>query len=160
MSQRKQENKLAPFNASRYRVGIVVAQFNADITEKLLAAALAEAQRYHIPKKNITVHHVAGSVEMPVVLRALARTKKYNALVALGAIVRGETAHFEYVAKIVSEGVLAVMMENEGMPVGFGVLTCETVRQAEKRMSVGAGALAAAVHNARILDTIRHGAKI
>ena len=148
---------LQPFNASKYRVGIVVAQFNADITEKLLASALKAAKQFKMPVKNITVHRVAGSVEIPVVLKAMAETEKFDALVALGAIIRGETDHYDYVAKIVTDGVLEVMIDDQPIPVGFGVLTCNNVAQARSRVGSGAGALSAALHTARIILKIRNG---
>jgi 6,7-dimethyl-8-ribityllumazine synthase len=158
MSQRIQENSLQPFDASAYRVGIVVAQFNADITEKLLESALAEAKRYKIPEKNITIHRAAGSVEIPLILEALATSPapgggRYDVLVALGAVVRGETDHYTYVAKIVTEGVFAVMLKHK-IPVGFGILTCETVTQAKARLNTGAGALAAALQSAKVVKSI------
>lgn len=153
MSQRAQKNNLQPFDASQYRVGIVVADFNADITGELLASALKKAKEFKIPTKNITVCRVAGSVEIPVILKALAETKKYDALVALGVIIRGETDHYDYVAKVVTEGVLAVMMEY-GIPVGFGVLTCENIEQTQTRLGSGGGALAAAVQNAKLIQEI------
>ncbi len=151
MSQQAQKTETKPFDASKYRVGIVVAEFNAAITERLLAEAFVTAERYKVLPTNITVHQVPGSVEIPVVLRAMAETKKYDALVALGAIIRGETDHYDYVAKIVSEGVLAVMMSS-GVPVGFGVLTCENENQALARTHVGADALVAALRCATIIS--------
>lgn len=155
MSQRKQRNTLQPFNASAYRVGIVVAQFNTDITEKLLASALAQAKVFKIPAKRISVYRVAGSVEIPVVLHALAHTKKFDALVALGAVIRGQTDHYEYVLKLLTEGITEVMLEDDGIPVGFGVLTCNTLAQAKARTGSGGAALVAALHNANILREIR-----
>ncbi len=154
--QKANQGKLQPFDASKYRVGIVVADFNADVTEKLLASALAKAKEFKIPAKNISVYHVAGSVEIPVVLKALAETKNYDALVSLAAIIRGDTDHYDYVCKIISEGVLAVMLQT-GVPVGFGVLTCDNLQQTENRHHVGAGALAAALQSAKIISTFVHG---
>lgn len=157
MSKQAHGDKLQPFSARGYRVGIVVAQFNHAITEQLLNSALAEAKAYAITQKNISVYRVAGSVEIPVVLHALAKTKKYDALVALGAVIRGETDHYDYVIKILTEGITEVMLEDEGIPVGFGVLTCENKKQAQARVALGAGALAAAVHSARLIRLIQHG---
>jgi len=153
MSQRERNDSLTPFNASKYHVGIVVAQFNSDITESLLNSALEEAKRYKIPSKNIIVKRVSGCVEIPVVLKAMAQRKKYDALVVFGAVIRGETDHYTYVANIVSDGVLSVMMDY-GTPVGFGVLTCENSKQAKARLDLGAGALAAAIQGARIIKEL------
>jgi 6,7-dimethyl-8-ribityllumazine synthase len=144
------------FNASGYRVGVVVADFNEDITGKLLASAKDAASRFRITKKNLVVYHVAGSVEIPVVLKALAETEKFDALVALGAIIRGQTDHYEYVAKIVTEGVVEVMLDDDPIPVGFGVLTCDSKKKAVARVHSGGEALAAALRSARILREI-HG---
>ena len=159
MSQRTQKKSLQPFDAQKYRVGIVVAQFNADITEALLASALAMAKKCKVPTKNITICRVAGSVEIPVMLKALAEAPppgggRYEALVALGAIIRGDTDHYDYVAKIVTEGVLAVMMDNT-TPVGFGVLTCNTPEQAKTRLASGGGAMLAALHCARSIAILK-----
>ncbi len=150
-----QQGKDNLFDASKYRIGIVVAEFNKDITEQLLASALQEAERFHIPAKNIKVFHVPGSVEIPVILRALAKSKKYDGLVALGAIIRGETDHYAYVANIVSQGILEVMM-SMGVPVGFGVLTCENMAQATARIGSGKGALVAALQSAKIIRDLKN----
>ena len=160
MSQGAQKNKLPPFDASEFRVGIVVAQFNADITDALLESALQAAKQFKIPEKNITIHRVAGSIEIPVILKTLAEHHapgggRYEALVALGAIIRGETDHYEYVAKIVSEGVRQVMLDDIGIPIGFSVLTCDTEAQARARLNIGADALAAALHSAKIIRDVQ-----
>lgn len=156
MSHVVKKNTSKAFNAAKYRVGIVVAQFNNDVTEELLSSALETAKKFQISAKNITVHRVAGSVEIPVILKALAETGKYDALVALGAIIRGQTDHYDYVAKIVTEGVLEVMIDDEPMPVGFGVLTCDNRKQAMARTHSGGEALAAALHCAKIIREIRN----
>ncbi|MDP2599938.1 MAG: 6,7-dimethyl-8-ribityllumazine synthase [Deltaproteobacteria bacterium] len=138
------------FDASGYRLGIVVAQFNKDITDGLLQTALAKASKYNIPEENVKIFMVAGSIEIPVILKAMAESKKYDCLVALGAVIRGETAHFEYVAKVVSEGILRVQLDS-GIPVGFGILTCENVAQAKVRINFGANATEAALQSAKLI---------
>ena len=150
MAQEVKKGQFEIFDASAYRVGIVVAQFNRDVTDGLLVSALEIAEKYGIPREKVGVFRVPGSVEIPVVLNGLAETKKYDALVALGAVIRGETDHYDYVAKIVSEGVLRVMMDY-GIPVGFGVLTCNTKEQALARAHSGGEAFVAALHSLRIL---------
>lgn len=139
-----------PFDASSYRVGIVVAQFNGTITEPMLKSAQAKLAEYHVPQENITVLRAAGCIEIPVVLQSLAKSGKVDCLVALGAIVRGDTVHFEYVAKMVSEGILRVMLDH-AVPVGFGILTLENEEQAQTRLNSGAGAVEAALQSAYIL---------
>lgn len=134
------------FDASAFRVGIVVAQFNWDICGKLLTNAQDMGSAYGIPAGNVDVIKVAGSVEIPLVLQALAETKKYTVLLALGCVIRGETPHFEYVCKIASEGVLRVMLDFS-IPIGFGVLTCNTYEQAFARVEMGGAALRAALHS-------------
>ncbi len=154
MSQAKARTSFPPFSAVDYRVGIVVAQFNSTLTEKLLAGARRVLARYRVPPKNIRIVRVAGCVEIPLLLQGLARENQYDCLVALGVIIRGETAHFEYVAKMVSEGVLRVMLDHN-IPVGFGVLTLNDPGQAKTRLDSGAGAMEAALQSARSLRALR-----
>ena len=138
MTQDAHKGIFESFDAGDYRIGIVAALFNAEISNQLSDSALAKCEAYRISQSNITVHRVAGAIEIPVVLKALAETKKYDCLVALGSIIRGETPHFDYVAKIVSEGTLKIMMDY-GIPVGFGVLTCENEAQALARLGRNIG---------------------
>lgn len=154
MSQEKSRGKFPVFTAADYRVGIVVAQFNSQLTDKLLADARRVLARYRVPSKNITVVRVAGAVEIPLLLQTLAQENRYDCLIALGAIIRGETPHFEYVAKIVSEGVLRIMLDHH-LPIGFGVLTIENTAQAKARLGSGGGAAEAALQNARLLRAYR-----
>lgn len=142
-----------PFDASTYRVGIVVAQFNGKITELMLESAQTKLTEYHVPQKNITIHRVAGSIEIPLILQTLAKNGKVDCLIALGTIIRGETVHFDYVAKIVSEGILRVMLDHS-IPVGFGILTLENEAQAESRLGFGGHAAEAALQSAYLL---KHG---
>ena len=152
MTQTIPKKEFELFDASTFKIGIVVGMFNDEITSKLLESAKEMCVRYFIPEENISVYHVAGCVEIPVILNALAE-KKYDCLVALGAIIRGDTPHFDYVAKIVSEGVLRVMLDHT-VPVGFGVLTCENIEQTRIRTHTGGAAVEAALQSAKILTTI------
>ncbi len=153
MAQHVAQGSFEPFDASNYRVAVVAAQFNRDIGEQLLVGALEKAKQYRLADTRVKVYRVAGSIELPVVLQALAKTKDYDCLVALGVIIRGETPHFDYVAKIASEGILRVMLDFT-IPIGFGVLTCDTREQALARTHVGADALIAALHAARAIHPI------
>ena len=137
------------FDASRLKVGIVVARFNKNITEKILASALATLQEYKVKDKNIKVVSVPGSVEIPFTLQKLARTKKYDCLVALGAVIKGETDHYIYVCKMAQEGVLRVILDYR-IPVGFGILTVENLEQAKTRLDIGAAASVAALELANL----------
>lgn len=140
------------FDAAKYRVGIVVAQFNSGITAQLLDSAQKMLAAYGVLEKNITVASVAGSIEIPVVLQAMAKTKKYTCLVVLGAVIRGETTHYDYVCKIVSEGTLRVMLDYT-IPVGFGILTIENNEQAQARVASGGGAVEAALQAAKTIKS-------
>ena len=142
------------FNADSYRVGIVAARFNADITEALVRESLRTCRAYRVKKSDITLWRVPGSVEIPVILQALAKTKNYDCLVALGAIIQGATPHFDYVAKLVAEGVLRVMLDFD-IPIGFGILTLDTKNQAKTRLRIGSDAAAAALNGARLIKEIR-----
>ena len=149
-----QREKFSPFRASDYKVAIVIARFNSGITDALLSSAEDALRLYAVPEKNIRIFKVAGAVEIPVILARLARTKKYDALIALGAVIKGDTPHFDYVAKIVAEGILRVMLDSQ-RPVGFGILTTNNLKQARERRSAGGEAVIAALHNARLLREIK-----
>jgi 6,7-dimethyl-8-ribityllumazine synthase len=137
-----------PFDASDWNIGIVVAQFNQGITERLLAGAMKKAVDYHISSERITVIRVAGAVEIPLALQALAAQKKYDALLAVGCVINGATPHFDYVCKFVTEGVLRVQLDHS-IAIGFGVLTCNDEAQAEERAGLGGEHLEAALQLAK-----------
>ena len=139
-----QKSELGSFNkfdAKKFRVGIAVAQFNADITKELLNSALAMLATYGVIQKNITVVAVAGSVEIPVILETMAEKEgknKYDCLLALGAVIRGGTPHFNYVAGEAVKGISNAMMATN-IPCTFGVLTVDTIEQAIERAGTKAG---------------------
>src|SRR3989338_2630211 len=151
MAQNVECGKFLPFDASGYTFVIVRAFFNADITNALLQAARDTLKAYRVSDANIFVYDVAGGVEIPVVLQQAIKNCKPIAAVVLGAIIRGETPHFDYVAKIVSEGTLRVALDS-GVPVGFGVLTCEDQEQAVARTHVGRDAVVAALHSVKEIE--------
>lgn len=124
------------FNAKDWRIGIVTAQFNSHITGELQESAIQRAYEYRIGAPAIETVAVAGVVEIPLVLQQMARSKKYDVLLAIGCVVKGDTPHFDYVCKFVTEGILRVQLD-ESMPIGFGVLTCNTEAQAEERKHLG-----------------------
>ena len=140
----------APFDASDWKIGIVVAQFNAHITEQLYTSAVKRAVLYQISPENITTIRVAGAVEIPLVLQNLAEQDSYRALLAIGCVIQGETPHFDYVCKFVTEGILRVQLDTS-VPIGFGVLTCDSEAQAVARADIGGEHLDAALQLARIL---------
>ena len=137
-----EREKVKFFDASRLKVGIVVSRFNNEITDRLLESALATLKDYSVKDKNIHVVSVAGSVETPFALQKLAKSKKYHCLVALGAVIKGETDHYTYVCKMAQEGVLRVMLDYS-IPIGFGILMTETPEQAKARAGSGGSAVSA-----------------
>ena len=142
------------FDASDHKVGIAVAQFNQEITVIMLEKCLKKLALYQVEKKNITIQRVSGSVEIPLILQKLSQTKNYDCLVAIGAIIRGETAHFDYVAKIVSEGILRVMLDYQ-IPIGFGILTVNNSEQAKARVDFAAEAAEAALQSLKIVQEMK-----
>ena len=117
---------------------LVVSRFNEFITRKLLEGAQDSLLRHGVKERDIDVCWVPGAFEIPVTALTLARTKKYNAIVCLGAVLRGQTQHFEYVAGEVSKGVAQVGLET-GVPTTFGVITAETLEQAVDRAGTRSG---------------------
>lgn len=146
----KQKNNIYKYlDGSKLKGCIVVARWNNMITDKLLENALGALKKCHVAEKNIRVVRVAGSVEIPFALLKFAKSERYDFLVALGCIVRGDTPHFDYVCKMAQEGILEVMLEEE-IPVGFGVLTVNNMKQAKARIHVGGESALAALELALI----------
>ena len=121
-----------PRKVQSLRVGIVCSRFNEFVVNSLLDGAKRALTKHGVKEKNVEVFWVPGAYEIPVMAKLLAVSQKYDALVALGAVIRGETAHFEYVAGPCAEGLMRVQLETL-MPIGFGVLTVENVEQAAAR---------------------------
>ena len=120
------------------RVGIVVGRFNSYIVESLLTGAVETLARCGIDREHLTVVRVPGAFELPLAADKLASSGKYDGVVALGAVIRGATPHFDYVAGECSKGLAHVALQR-GVPVGFGVLTTDTVEQAIERAGSKAG---------------------
>lgn len=118
--------------AASHRVGIAVAEFNADITEKLLAGALRELARSGVRKEHISMVRVPGSFELPLACQRLAKSGRFDALVALGCVIKGETDHYRYIAGEAARGIMEVML-TYSVPIGFGMLTTDTLAQAKAR---------------------------
>ena len=114
------------------KVGIVCSRFNEFVVNALLDGAKRGLAKHGVKDKNVEVFWVPGAFEIPVMTRLMAVSQKYDALVTLGAVIRGETAHFEYVAGPCAEGIMRVQLETL-IPIGFGVLTVENVEQAAAR---------------------------
>ncbi|MCU0869170.1 MAG: 6,7-dimethyl-8-ribityllumazine synthase [Burkholderiales bacterium] len=137
-------------------VGVVASRFNEPVCDALLAAAVGELQRLGVPDDDILVARVPGALEIPAVAASMADSGRVDAVVALGAVIRGETYHFEVVSDQSAAGLMQVQIES-GIPVANGILTCDTDAQAEARMHVkGAEAARVAVEMANLLRAIEH----
>jgi 6,7-dimethyl-8-ribityllumazine synthase len=120
------------------KFGIVVSRFNEFITNKLLSGAQDALKRHDVADEDIDIAWVPGAFEIPVVASKMAQSNKYNAVICLGAVVRGSTPHFEYVASEVSKGIAKIGLET-GLPVTYGVVTADTLEQAIERAGTKAG---------------------
>ncbi len=145
-------------NGSRRGVAFIVARFNGEITSKMLESALAEADAAGVAEDAITVMPVPGAFELPLAAMALAKTRRYACVVALGCVIRGETPHFDYVAGEAASGLQLAALET-GVPVSFGVLTVESVEQAEARVDKGAEAVRTALEMADLFAQLRASAQ-
>jgi 6,7-dimethyl-8-ribityllumazine synthase len=138
----------------RRTVAIVVSRFNGEITNRMLASALAELEAAGVDREAVTVVPVPGAFELPLGAMALAKTRRYSCVVTLGCVIRGDTAHFDYVAGEAASGVQLAGIET-GVPVAFGVLTLEHVEQAEVRIDKGAEAVRTALEMADVFAQVR-----
>ncbi|MDE5965616.1 MAG: 6,7-dimethyl-8-ribityllumazine synthase [Lachnospiraceae bacterium] len=124
--------------AEDVRIAIVAARFNEFIVSKLISGAVDALTRHDIPEDNITLAWVPGAFEIPVAAKKLAKSGKYDAVICLGAVIRGATSHYDYVCAEVSKGIAAVSLETE-IPVMFGVVTTDNIEQAIERAGTKAG---------------------
>ncbi|TCS81064.1 6,7-dimethyl-8-ribityllumazine synthase [Tepidibacillus fermentans] len=120
------------------RIGIVVSRFNEFITSKLLSGAKDSLIRHGVDEDHIEVMWVPGAFEIPLASKKMANSKRYNSVIALGAVIRGATPHFDYVAAEVSKGIAAINLQSD-VPVIFGVLTTDSIEQAIERAGTKAG---------------------
>jgi 6,7-dimethyl-8-ribityllumazine synthase len=139
-------------------VAVVVSKFNGEITNRLLERALEELAAAGVPQDAITITPVPGAFELPLAAMALAKTRSYSCIVALGCVIRGETPHFDYVAGEAASGLQLAAIET-GVPVAFGVLTTETTEQAEARIDRAADAVRSALEMAAIFTELRTASK-
>jgi 6,7-dimethyl-8-ribityllumazine synthase len=149
------QGKLA---AGKAKFAIVVSRFNEFITSKLLSGAIDTLQRHGAEDEHITVIWVPGAIEITPVAKKLAAGKKFDAVICLGAVIRGQTNHYEYVCQQVSRGVGQINYDT-GVPTIFGVLTCDTIEQAIERAgtksgNAGATAAASAMEMVNVLSQI------
>jgi 6,7-dimethyl-8-ribityllumazine synthase len=144
-------------NGARRSVGVVVGRFNGELTGELLTTALDELERAGVGREAVTVVPVPGAFELPLAAMALAKTRRYSCIVALGAVIRGETPHFDYIASEAASGLQLAGLET-GVPVAFGVLTCENEEQARERIGKGAEAARTALEMADVFSQLRAAA--
>ena len=155
MAHHDEIEKLKPdLNGSGLRIGIVMSRFNPEVGEALLAACSAALTKHGVLAPVIRVVTVPGALEAPLALQKMANTGKYDALIALGAVIRGETYHFEIVANESAGGITSVALDT-GVPVANGILTTDNDAQAAARVSQkGADCAAAAIEMANMLKRI------
>ena len=132
------EGKVVAGNTGKIKVGIVAARFNEFIVSKLVAGAKDGLVRHDVEDDDITLCWVPGAFEIPVAAKKMAESKKYDAIICLGAVIRGATSHYDYVCAEVSKGIAQVSLQT-GLPVMFGVLTTDTIDQAIERAGTKAG---------------------
>ena len=126
------------FDGRNVKIGIVAGRFNEFITSKLVGGALDVLKRNDVSEENIDIAWVPGAFEIPLITKKLANTGKYDAIIALGAVIKGSTPHFDYVCAEVSKGVAQISLQSE-LPVIFGVLTTNNIEEAIERAGTKAG---------------------
>jgi 6,7-dimethyl-8-ribityllumazine synthase len=144
-------------DGGRRAVGVVVARFNGTVTSRLLERALEELEQAGVRRDAITVMVVPGAFELPVAATALAKTRRFACIVALGCVIRGDTPHFDYVASEAASGLQLAALET-GVPVSFGVLTLDRVEQAEPRVEKAGEAVRSALEMADVFSHLRAAA--
>jgi 6,7-dimethyl-8-ribityllumazine synthase len=144
-------------NGSSRSVGVVVSRFNGEITSRMLVRALATLEEEGVARDAVTVVPVPGAFELPLAAMALAKTRRFACIVALGCVIRGKTPHFEFVAGEAASGLQLSALET-GVPVAFGVLTTETVEQAEARVERARDAARGALEMADLFSQLRASA--
>lgn len=138
-------------NGKNLRIGIIMSRFNAEISDRLLAACTTVLLKHGVSENDITLISVPGALEIPLALQKMANTGKFDALIALGAVIRGETYHFEIVANQSAGGVASVQLD-AGVPVANGILTTDNEKQAQARIQrKGADAAEVAIEMANLL---------
>jgi 6,7-dimethyl-8-ribityllumazine synthase len=155
MADRSNVEKLEPdLKGAGLRIGIVMSRFNPEVGEALLAACSAALKKHGVAAADVRVVTVPGALEVPLALQKLANTGRYDALIALGAVIRGETYHFEIVANESASGITTVALDT-GVPVANGILTTENNEQATARApQKGADCAAAAIEMANLLKKL------
>ena len=142
-------------NGAGLRIGIVMSRFNLPVCEGLLSACVAELKRLGVADTDMEIANVPGALEIPLVLQTLAGSGRFDALVALGAVIRGDTYHFEVVSNDACRAIMEVQLDT-GVPIANGILTCDTDEQAEVRMQPkGSDCAQAAVEMANLQKALK-----
>ena len=144
-------------DGGRRAVGVVVSRFNGEITNRLLESALDELEDAGVAREAVTIVPVPGAFELPLAAMALAKSRRFACVIALGCVIRGETPHFDYVAGEAASGLQLAALET-GVPVAFGLLTLEKAEQAEERLDKGAEAVRSGLEMADLFTQIRAAA--
>jgi len=144
-------------DGSRRAVGVVVSRFNGEVTNRLLQSALEQLERAGVAREAVTVVQVPGAFELPLGAMALAKTRRFACIIALGCVIRGDTPHFDYVAGEAASGLQLAALET-GIPISFGVLTLESADQADERIDKGAEAVRGALEMADLFTQLRANA--
>jgi 6,7-dimethyl-8-ribityllumazine synthase len=144
-------------DGGRRAVGVVVSRFNGAVTSQLLERALGELETAGVRREAITIMVVPGAFELPLGATALAKTRRFACIVALGCVIRGDTPHFDYVSSEAASGLQLAALET-GVPVSFGVLTLDRIEQAEARVEKGAEAVRSALEMADVFSHLRAAA--
>ncbi|HKB20496.1 MAG TPA: 6,7-dimethyl-8-ribityllumazine synthase [Gaiellaceae bacterium] len=144
-------------DGARRSVAVVVSRFNGEVTSRLLESALDELEFAGLSRDSVTVMPVPGAFELPLGAMALAKTRRFACVVALGCVIRGETPHFDYVAGEAASGLQLAALET-GVPVSFGVLTLDSLDQADERITKGAEAVRTALEMADLFAQLRSSA--
>jgi len=126
------------FDGENKKIAIVLSRWNEFIVTKLLDGALDALQRHNVPEKNITIFYCPGAFEIPITTKRVANTRQYDAIITLGAVIRGATPHFEYIASEVTKGIASVALENN-IPCIYGILTTDNIEQAIERAGTKSG---------------------
>jgi 6,7-dimethyl-8-ribityllumazine synthase len=134
----KTSSSRGELNAVGLRFGIVVSQFNSFITDRLLAGALEALERAGAGEKQIQIVRVPGSFEIPIAAKKLAETRRFDSVICIGCILRGETSHYDYIASEAARGIQLAQLDT-GVPMAFCVLTCDTLEQAVDRAGLKSG---------------------
>jgi len=130
--RRNQRNQSKRISGEKMKIAVVVSRFNDDVTNGLLQGAMESLLENKVKEKNIKIIRVPGAFEIPLACQKLAMTKKYDGIIALGCIIKGETDHYYYISNEVSRGIMRIMLEYS-IPIGFGVLTTTNLKEAKDR---------------------------